>query len=37
MPGYPQHGALCERDADRGRNGALGEAQGPEAGGGLET
>ena len=37
MSGYPQHGTLCQRDPDRGRHGFVGQAEGPETGGGLET
>ena len=37
MSGYPEHGPLCQRDGHQGRDVSLGEAQGPEAGGGLEA
>ena len=37
MSGYPEHGPLCQRDGHQGRDVSMGEAQGPEAGGGLEA
>ena len=37
MSGYPQHRPLRQRDADRGRHGALGEAQDTEVRRGLEA